>query len=116
MSFDPSGRKPNFKPNSKINQAKFYRHVSHRQQDRFQDLREIPPIAAAAILSVIIAQRAFKFFPCVLAQRNSRTYLNGVIGTRRNTMLGAHHHNNIAPLLTLGIWAAAFVWFIAWIG
>jgi hypothetical protein len=31
-------------------------------------------------------------------------------------MLNAHHHNNLAPLITLGVWASAFVWFIVWIG
>jgi len=31
-------------------------------------------------------------------------------------MLNAHHHNNLAPLITLGVWAFAFVWFIVWIG
>ena len=31
-------------------------------------------------------------------------------------MTSDHHHRNLAPLLTLGLWASAFVWFIAWIG
>ena len=31
-------------------------------------------------------------------------------------MTAAHQHRNLAPLITLGLWAIAFVWLIGRIG
>ncbi|MDB5534626.1 MAG: hypothetical protein JWO28_2941 [Hyphomicrobiales bacterium] len=31
-------------------------------------------------------------------------------------MTNAHRQSNIASILTFGLWASAFVWFIVWIG
>jgi hypothetical protein len=33
-----------------------------------------------------------------------------------DAMTNAHRQSNLAPILTFGLWASAFVWFIAWIG
>ena len=58
-----------------------------------------------------------KYLPQTYSHNGLHTLIYmAVIVSLEHAMLNAHHNNNLAPLITLGVWAAAFVWFIVWIG
>jgi hypothetical protein len=108
MSFDPSGRKLDNQPIATL---------LHRQQDRVRNRRNgLPNSAQRGTLIPPSTQLQKIYREPTRIPECARIFELASSEHSENTMLDAHHHNNIAPLLILGIWAAAFVWFIAWIG